>query len=321
MRNWQMFFGLILSFGFFTSCNPDCENYARVNAEITPKLRLPGEQIMVRTTPSDFLKDRELFIEKIVDGELKIDESTKIESQFVDMPTAKGRVATLPMDVEGNRNIYIKDDDCGGFIPLNSVEVVDQEYIARNQSLFISPATPNIVLPTLPTVPPVNVINTWFSPNNREYCIWIVPQVKLNEEKGCYEELAPLQPGNVRIGPGTNQSGSWELTASCSDPNLPSDALFDKNPVSGILDRESGFVSIAIDRTSKGLGIERYEGTLVDPKSLPKEDRIIGACGPDEAGQEAETMIVLTSQSTGRQLILYRFDVVGLDFHGKQFCN
>lgn len=319
MRNLLSLLTLAFVLPLFFACNPDCENYARISAEITPNVRMPGDQIMVKTSPAEFLRNRELFIEKVVNGELIIDETTKLTSEFVEMPTAMGRVATLPMDVEGNRNIYIRDNDCGGFIPLNNVTVASADFIASNQSLFISPAAPQIVIPTLPTVPPVNIINTWFSPNNRDYCIWIVPELLWDQTTGCYTEGPNLVPGNVEIGPGTPNSGSWELPAGCGvDPNA---GLYTANPVSGFIDRNSGFVSLSIDRTSKGLGIEQFEGSLMSPSSVPEPDRIVGACAPDSGGQLAEYMIVANSKETGRQLVIFLFDVVGLEFHQKRFCE
>jgi len=318
MKNLLSCFALALCFAFLLSCNPDCENYARISAEITPNVRMPGDQIMVKTSPSDFLRNRELFIEKVVDGELVVDESTKLTSEFVDMSSAKGRIATLPMDVEGNRNIYIRDNDCGGFIPLNNVQVASADFIASNQSLFISPAAPQIVIPTLPTVPPVNIINTWFSPQNRDYCIWIVPEL-IEDETGCYKEGPNLVPGNVEIGPGTPNSGSWELAAGCGvDANA---GLYTMNPVSGFIDRNSGFVSLSIDRTSKGLGIEQFEGSMMSPESVPADDRVVGACAPEASGENTQVMIVANSKQTGRQLVIFLYDVVGLGFHEKPFCQ
>lgn len=319
MKNLLSLFALAVGFSCLFSCNPDCENYARISAEITPSVRMPGDQIMVKTSPADFLRDRDLFIEKVVDGELIVDETTMLSSEFLDMPAAKGRLATLPMDVEGNRNIYIRDNDCGGFIPLNSVTVASADFIASNQSLFISPAAPQIVIPTLPSVPPVNIINTWFSPNNRDYCIWIVPELILDEATGCYKEGPNLVPGNTEIGPGTPNSGSWELAAGCGvDPNA---GLYTGNPVSGFIDRNSGFVSLSIDRTSKGLGVEQFEGSLMAPSSVPEPDRVVGACAPEANNQNAEYMIVANSKQTGRQMVIFLFDVVGLDFHMKNFCQ
>ncbi|MEM6320772.1 MAG: hypothetical protein AAF960_24110 [Bacteroidota bacterium] len=319
MKNLRLLFVLATVFSLFTACNPDCESYARISAEITPSVRMPGDQIMVKTSPADFLEERQLFIEKVVDGELIIDETTRLPSEYVDMPTAKGRIATLPMDVEGNRNIYIRDNDCGGFIPLNSVTVASSEFIANNQSLFISPAAPQIVIPSLPTVPPVNVINTWFSPNNRDYCVWIVPELILDSMSGCYREGPNLVPGNTRIGPGNRESGSYELAPGCATSRNA--GLFSGNPVSGFIDRNSGFVSLSIDRTSKGLGIEQYEGSLMTPESVPAADRVVGACEPLATGEQAQTMLVANSKTTGRQLVLYLYDVVPEGFHGKTFCQ
>ena len=91
-------------------------------------------------------------------------------------------------------------------------------------------------------------------------------------------------------------------------------------PVSGFIDRTSGFVSLSIDRSSKGLGVEKFEGTLMSPESVPAEDQVIGPCAPDVAGQKAEFMIVANSKQTGRQLVIFLHDVVGLGFHEKPFC-
>ncbi len=314
---------VFLNIIFLLSCNPDCENYARVEATITPSIRLPGEQILVSTSPADFLAGRDLFIEKLVNGELKIDGSTKLVSEYV--AEARGRIATLPMDVDGNRNLYIEDRDCGGFIPLNSVNVVDETFLVANQALFITPPRPQIIIPTIPTSSPTNLVNTWFSPDNRDYCIWIVPEF-IEQSGGCYAEGMRLTPGNLSVGPGTPESGSWELSANCNGDNITKP--YHGNPVTeGVIDTISGYVRITIDRTPNGLPVETYEGTLIMPTSrgVSANDRTVtnlpADCGPSGEGNQAKLMIVMTSTLTGHQIVIFRQDLFGLGFHNKTFCK
>ena len=324
MKAKSIIYLLLPSLFLLFSCNPDCENYAGVQARITPNNRLPGEQILVTTSPANFLANRELYIEKTINGELMVNESTRLESEFI--AEIKGRIATLPMDVDGNRNLYIEDRDCGGFIPLSAVNVVDEAYIAANQALFITPPRPQIIIPTIPTTSPTNLINTWFSPDNRDYCIWIVPEL-IKQPEGCYRESMRLTPGNRSIGPGTPMSGSWELSTNC-DGNADTKP-YHGNPVTeGVIDTLSGYVRITIDRTPNGLPVETYEGTLIEPtsKGLSAEDRTVtnlpSDCDPSDNAYPTKRMLILTSQTSGHQIVLFRQNLHGLEaFHGKPFCK
>lgn len=321
--NFFSSFLILLMIGLY-SCNPDCESYTNVNSKITPQNRLPGEKMLVQTNPTDFLENRDLFIEQTRNGKLVIDEDTKLESEY--MTELQGRVATLPANAEGNRNLYIEDRDCGGFIPLSSVNVVDQSFISDNPSLFITPPRANIIIPTIPTVSPTNITNTWFSPDNRDYCIWIVPEF-IKQASGCYAEGKRLTPGNLATGPGTKNSGSWELSVGLANGCFTDAKAYHGNPVTdGIIDTLTGYVSITIDRTGNGLPVETYEGTLLDVESsgLSEDDVKLSTqlpCSPIPGTVSAEKFIILTSTTTGHQILIFRQDAVGLGFHELPFCK
>lgn len=296
----------------------NCESLSKVKAEISPRILVPGQEVLVRTTPEDFLVKREIFVRKSVYGVPTIDESTKITSRY--SLEARGRIATIPRDIVGDKDLFIKDEQCGGFVPLKSVRVADQSFIENNLSLFASPGAQSIYIPIPPSNVATNIANTWFSPINRDYCIWFVPELDETEE-GCFRELPTLRPGNRAIGPSKRESGSWETRPGCAED--PNSFLYDANPLTGgVIDTLTGYVSFVIDRTSKGLGTERYEGSLVDPSTMPEEFLIVGACKPKPEEPRAKTMMVVTSEKTGRQLIMYRYDLFGLEeHHGKPFCK
>jgi len=380
MRKCKHFLFFIAGLLSLFSCNPDCENFARVEAIITPRFDFDEDAYLLTTLPADFLMGRELYTEKVVNGELVVNENTKVSTT----PMEGGYMVKRSELEDGNFNFYVRDNDCGGFIPFNTtyqcevlssvqtevtprILVPGQEILVRSdpftflekKDLYVqslvngvptidanAPLTskfsaeargriatiprdvvgatdifirPQIIIPTPPVNIPTNIVNTWFSPNNRNYCVWFRPEF-YRTETGCYAEKANLVPGDTEIGPGTPRSGSWELKAGCGgDPNA---FLFDANPITGgVIDTLTGYVSFAIDRTSKGLGIERFEGSLMDPAPLPDDYQTVGACVPHPEGLKAKLMMVVTSEQTGRQLILYRFDAIGLDFHGRTFCK
>ena len=306
----------------------NCEILAQVQTEISPKILVPGQEILIRTTPENFIQNRELYVQKSVNGKLMIDENTPISSEF--SAEAGGRIATIPRDAIGNTDIFIRDKQCGGFVSLQTVQVADQVFMDNNLAFFASPATSSIILPSPPSIVPTNISNTWFSPVNRNYCIWFVPQKELvdinNSGDSCFKEKSVLQPGDVSVGPDNQPaSGSWEIKTPGCESEDPLAFLYDGNPLTGgVIDTLSGYVSFEIDRTSKGLGKERYEGSLIDPSKtdMPDNFKIVGACEPESAQQQAKLMMVVTSELTGRQLILFRFDLKGLEaVHGKPFCK
>ncbi len=296
MKNIQLNLLILSVVLIFFSCNPDCDSLSRVQTEISPSLRQPGEEVLVKTSPAGFLENKNLYLERMSNGSLVIDDSTMLESTY--NSELQARIAVLPAWAEGNRNIYIKDEDCGGFFPLNNLQIADQDYVTANASLFITPAPPVIIVPSAPIPSPTNVVNTWFSPDNPEYCIWFFPDTTLTIDglDSCFVEKNTLLGGNVVEG-----FGSREL--HCSDP----DGNDHNNPVSGIIDKSTGYVDFVIDRRLKGLGEERFVGHMVEPKSMPADYQSGTWCGKEATYSERTTIMCVKSQLTGRQLILYRY--------------
>ena len=296
-----------------------CDPLANIAADITPNIRKAGkgEQILISTTPASFLADRDVFIQREINGEIVLDENNPLASIY--SAAAGGRIATLPNNAAGNAEVFIRDEQCGGFVPVSRVRVADQEFIDNNLSLFITPTPPNIVIPPVSIPAPTNVVNTWFSPDNRSYCIWFLPTLQ-RQDDGCYEEQSTLYPGMTPPALGTTYTdldtldkiGSWELRVPPCPDQDPNNVLFEANPVSGVINQESGAVSIAIDRTSKGLPIEYYEGSIVKKDDLPAYAQNGGICVEDSS-IKPDAIMLLTSKTTGAQMILFRQNAFGVD--------
>ena len=295
----------------------DCETQ-NIVVDIAPKFSMPGEQIIITTTPTDFLQNKELFIKK-----RKNDASPSLLENAAFNTELGGVIATLPstneMD-EGVIEIFVENKICGGFTALNSAEIATiptTSFMLQNPALFVVPNPPNIYIPSPPITVPTNVVNTWFSPDDRSYCIWFLPEFELDPSTGCYREKTELKPGDPAIGPG---SGSYELKACASTRGNADD--FAGNPItSGVIDTLTGEVRFTIDRTAKNLGRETFVGKLSVPDIFPDRDQILGACVPDPTLGKAKLMMVVTSQLTGRQMVLYRYDLNGLGIHGINFCK
>jgi len=294
----------------------ECESLSGVLADVSPSIRKAGNQIKVTTNPANFLADKELYIQR---GNEPIDVNSPIQSEF--RADIGGRIARIPADAAGNANVFIEDKDCGGFIPISSVRVADNAFIAANPGQFVTPTPPNIIISPPSIAPPTNVVNTWFSADNRGYCIWFLPRMVWNGK--CYTEQKDLLPGVSPPVGGTNYTnldtldriGSWELrVGACSEP----DANFHLNPVSGTVDHETGEVNFVVDRSSKtdaqgnSLGFEQYVGNIVSTSSLPLYAQHGGICVEDEMIQ-SESIMVVTSQKTGYQMILFRQNAFGVD--------
>lgn len=305
MNKLKIPFILVIALLMLVACNPDCETYTNVASEVSPTFRLPGSEIMIKTNPVNFLENRDVFIQKRSSGESELE---RMSSFFVNNT---GRVAQLPDEVTDTQTIFIEDDDCGGFIPLSSVNVRTEEWFASNLD-FITPPPPTIVIPQITVTPPVNVVNAWFSPNDPNYCIWFAPDVE-REANGDWKldadgnpiETSILIPGDLDLLPPDPVTGrsSFELSASCPDRPSKSD-LYHVNPVSGIVDKANNIIQIQIDRTSKGLGIEEFSGEFIEPGDLLEEYSIAAPCGSGKV--QKQHFMILTSKKTGQQLLLFQ---------------
>ena len=293
---------LITCIALFSACNPDCETYGSVQTEITPNTALPGEQVLVKTNPSDFLKDRDLYVQRKVDNTVSYE---KLDSKYIE--EAGGSRATMPMeaDVTGIQSLFIEDTDCGGFISLNSLRVADEGYVNTNPGMFVIPSPPIVIVPSPPIPSPSPVVNTWFSPDDPAYCIWFNPVMDtiFDAQTGnivCINESTTLLSGDTLALPPAGPA-SAELHCSFDD-----DLNQHGNPVTGFIDKSTGYVDITINRELKGLGKERYIGHIAEVSSFPENYRKGSFCGlssPETTGN----IMILTSQTTQRQLVLYRY--------------
>lgn len=297
-----------------------CDVFENTSVEVLPKFGNPGEEIIVMANPPSLLKDKNLFI-----SNSRSSQPTQLESRF--MEDLGGSIVTLPEEMDGgNINLLVENDLCGGFASLRSSAIVaDASFLQSNRSLFITPSPPVITIPQPQISPPPAVIRNWFSPQDRDYCIWFVPVLDTTIVEGdtIVEESLFLRPGDPALySKGGVIPGSREISArrvfeargdECSivnnDETRSTGAYSDLlhlNPVSGIVDKETGYVNFKIDRTSKGLGIEQFEGTLIDAGSMPSEYQVAGPpCGTG-SDENKSIMMVVTSKQTGRQLVLYR---------------
>ncbi len=284
--------------GMLFSCNPDCETYAGIDAEIDTTVKPASSEMLIKTQPINFLADRDIYLQRSVAGR---SENIPLETRFI---ADIGIIATLPDDVLGDVSLFVEDPDCGGQIPLSNLSVKEESFFSHNP-LYITPAPPLIVIPSPPVAPPANIFNAWFSPNNPEYCIWFQPDsIFVPDGSGgmVKEESVQLVPGDPTTPPMVGNGSSLEFSAGCNGST--DDDLFHNNPVTGVIDKFNNFIQFEIDRTEKGLGKETFIGEFIDYSQLPGGYSISSPCGHDN--QEKRTFMLITSQTTGRQLILFR---------------
>ncbi len=293
-----LLFPVALFFGF-QSCNPDCDTIQTSNIFVPPGPYEEGTQLAIQANPPGVLDGRKIFLSsRNVTGVSTTDE---LVPTFVQELGAS--IIEIPTETDIDVQFLIEDPDCGNLIPIGeSSRVVDPSFFADNP-FFVTPTPPLIIIPSPPVAPPPAVVNAWFSPNNRDYCIWFNPTI-VELDDGTTIELPTLIPAGSPNGIGP-KDGSVELAVGCSG-TAAVDRLYHDNPVSGIVDKENNIIRISIDRTSKNLGVEEYEGQFINPNNLPADTdyTVGGACSPD--GTSKPNIMYLVSKQTGRQLILFR---------------
>ncbi|MEZ5044622.1 MAG: hypothetical protein R2828_32300 [Saprospiraceae bacterium] len=287
------FLATIAVFLMLQACNPDCVNLSTANISLPPGPYLQGSEMAISASPSSLIKEREFHLS------LKKNNSTEITllpSRFEEQLDAA--VVTLPNQINASATFLINDPDCtGNLIPIGTPTSLQSASFFVDNPFFVTPAPPLIVIPSPPPSIPGNIVNAWFSPNDRNYCIWFSP-----DKDASGNELPTLTPGFFL---NTERMGSWELAAGCSNAS-GTGSLYHLNPVSGIVDKTNNIISIRVDRTSKNLGIEEFEGFFIDPTKVPlgADYNIGGVCNPDGAAKPK--LMYLVSQKTGRQMILWR---------------
>ena len=277
------------------ACNPDCTNLSTSNISLPPGPYQANAEIAVTSSPSSLIKEREFHIS------IKKNNATEIsllDSRFEEaLDTA---VVLMPNEVNPTAALLINDPDCtGNLIPVGNATSLQSSSFFVDNPFFVTPAPPLIVIPSPPPSIPGNIVNAWFSPNNRKYCIWFQPDLDDNGN-----ELPTLTRGFFD-GAGARK-GSWELAAGCDNIEGTGE-LFHLNQVTGIIDKANNIISIRVDRTSKNLGFEDFEGFFVDPNKMPAgSDYNIGGICNAENGRSMPKLMYLVSQNTKRQLLLWR---------------
>jgi hypothetical protein len=281
------------------SCNPDCETVQTSNIFVPPGPYEQGTELAIQAQPAGVLDGRKVFISfRSQDG---TNSTTPLNTNFV--AELGAAVVEIPDETNEDLQFLVEDPDCGNLIPIGtSSRVVDPSFFVDNP-FFVTPTPPLIIIPSPPVAPPPAVVNAWFSPNNRDYCIWFNPTIETLPD-GTEIELPTLIPAGSPKGIGP-KNGSVELAVGCSG-TAEEDRLYHDNPVSGIVDKENNYIKISIDRTSKNLGIEEFEGQFINPDNMPPgtDFNIGGVCSAD--GSAKPNIMFLTSLQTGRQMILFR---------------
>lgn len=276
------------------ACNPDCTNLSTSNISLPPGPYLANAEIAINSSPSSLIKEREFHLS------IRKNNSTEImvlDSRFEEALDAA--VVLMPNEVNPTASILINDPDCtGSLIPVGQATSLQSASFFVDNPFFVTPAPPLIVIPTPPPSIPGNIVNAWFSPNDRKYCIWFKPD---EDDNG--NELPTLTRGFFE---GGERMGSWELAAGCDNIEGTGE-LFHLNQVTGIVDKTNNIINIRVDRTSKNLGFEDFEGFFVDPNKMPAgSDYNIGGICSAENGRSMPKLMYLVSQTTKRQLLLWR---------------
>lgn len=283
----------------FQACNPDCETFATSNINLPPGPYEEGTELAITANPPGVLEGRQFHISFRGSTGGNISE---IPTRFE--PDLGAAVVEIPNGLSANASFLVDDPDCtGNLIPVGEgSSVVDASFFIDNP-FFVTPTPPLIIIPLPPVTPPANIVNAWFSPNNRDYCIWFNPTIDTLQD-GTIVEFPALIPAFSPNGIGP-ANGSVELAVGCSDSEAD-DRFYHLNPVSGFIDKDNNVIRIRIDRTSKNLGIEEMDGQFIDPKQLPAgtDYSVGGVCSAD--GSSKPNIMFLTSLQTGRQMILWR---------------
>ena len=141
---------------FTCGCNPECGTYGIFSAEISPQFRQPGDEIMIKTQPIDFLQGKTIYTSDPDQN----DEYLSIGTAHYE-ETMEAWIITLPStnQISSSREetLYIEDPDCGGHIALNSVTVYGEQFKKMNPGFFATPTPSNIIVP-----PPTDTCSNTF---------------------------------------------------------------------------------------------------------------------------------------------------------------
>lgn len=274
MFKWIMLSVSAILIGFVQmSCNPTCQPL--VGLQVVPAIGMAGEEVVIKASP----------LESLLDQQLSISFNSKPVTKQKFYPNV-GLVVTIPDGVTGNTDLSIANPDCQETLNFNAVT---SGFFEKNKG-FIPPGVPQIFIPITPLPPfPPSLENAWLHPLNTDYCIWFK---FLKDPKGkCTNALDPTQ--------------SFEQS-TCNGANTA--LLYNKNPIFGTLDKN--IVHFWIDRTKSSagnLGLEEFIGTFINVNDTPYKTWSQLECTPAVGWKkERNHMIVATSQTTQRQLVIYQ---------------
>lgn len=297
-------------------CNPECESPTNRNIVVANGTQaIPGQQVLLRSNPTEFMRDRRVFYDTRQDNgtsrRLQVSETT-FENEL------GGLVVTLPENIEFDNEVplFVDDPDCSeSFIPISGLQVQDLDQLYLSGALVVPPI-PIVIVP-IPTVnPPINVTNAWISPYDRNYCVWFVPL--RDDECNELNELRPWKQGDpekVAMDADNFLAGSRELLTGCLDQ--PQRSNTNTNPITGSIDKANNKILIQIDRTSKGLDVESFSGMFIDAATFAAATDGtswtaggLGDCSAAGTGGEPRAYMLLTSLQTGQQLVLMQLSAV-----------
>jgi hypothetical protein len=258
-----------------SACNPDCQPL--LGLEVFPKVGMPGTEVLIKASPLEALIQNDLEIS--FGGELAV------EKKF---HPSLGLAVKIPAGVSGRTDLLISSPDCSERLDFNAVE---SSFFEKNKG-FIPPSVPQIFIPISPLPPfPPSLENAWLHPEKTDYCIWFK---FLKDPKGkCTTAIDPTQ--------------SFEQS-TCNGSNTA--LLYNKNPIFGIIDKDKNFVQFWIDRSKNAngnLGIEEFTGKFININDTPYKQWQTLECTPAPMWKrERNHMILATSTTTGRQLVIYQ---------------
>ncbi len=286
-------------------CNPDCDSVINMSVTIASSDAILADrenQILLRSSPPNFLEGRSVFI----DGPTRNARRVKIEKENTRFDTTlNGLIVTIPESFSevGTPSIYVDDPDCSSDVlrVQEPLQIRTEDFFFFSD-VFVVPPIPIVIIPTPAVAPPANITNAWVTPYSRDYCIWFVPELNGDVE---LPELRPWKKDDVDNG---LRKGSHEFVVCDA---AESHHTADHNPVSGFVDKEANMIEIKIDRTDKDLGVERFSGMFIDPEQLPDTEEWrhgFAGCGSPVSDIELVDFMLLTSHSTGAQLMMIKIN-------------
>lgn len=292
-------------FFMLSSCNPKCEERLRIPVSLSVTEVAPGMQILIQSAQAKQLKNLGIYA-RMTPG----DEPSLLQSELVD---EQKLVVTMPESASETMELVALDNDCGGYVSLVDLASHEASYFIDNPN-FVAPILPQIVIPSISVAPTIDITNAWISPQDRSYCLWF----------GDFQQTYRANPDGSPIDGDTStekidtiffdskflDEKSIELAIGPCTEDIEN-SLFHENPVSGVVDFDNNFIQIFIDRTSNPrVGrVEEYIGSFVKPSDIPDESYLIGGgCIPNNSIPPKEKLMVLTSQLTGHQMLLFKND-------------